>query len=64
MLFITHDLHLARKIADRAYVLKGAIAAQGGRIRNFRHRKSGLCSPGHVLRGLASPCHSRACGNH
>jgi len=30
MLFITHDIHLARKIADRVYVLEcGRLAAQG-----------------------------------
>ena len=36
MLFITHDLHLARKIADRAYVLeKGRIVAQGAGYQVF-----------------------------
>ena len=30
MLFITHDIHLARKTADRVYVLEGGrLAAQG-----------------------------------
>ena len=36
MLFITHDLHLARKIADRVYVLnKGAIVDQGAGLEVF-----------------------------
>ncbi len=36
MLFITHDLHLARKIADRVYVLdKGTITAQGAGFEIF-----------------------------
>lgn len=36
MLFITHDLHLARKISDRAYVLKdGRITARGAGYQVF-----------------------------
>ena len=36
MLFITHDLHLARKIADRAYVMdRGCIVAQGAGFEVF-----------------------------
>lgn len=44
MLFITHDLHLARKLADRAYVLdKGAITVQGAGFEVF-----GTASQPHV----------------
>ncbi len=44
MLFITHDLHLARKIADRVYVIdKGAIVAQGAGFEVF-----GTASQPHV----------------
>ncbi|MFG1300979.1 ABC transporter ATP-binding protein [Xanthobacter sp. V3C-3] len=38
MLFITHDLNIVRKIADRVCVMqKGAIVEQGGAEETFRH---------------------------
>ncbi len=37
MLFITHDIHLARKTADRVYVLEGGrLAAQGAALNYCR----------------------------
>jgi peptide/nickel transport system ATP-binding protein len=36
MLFISHDIHLTRKIADRAYVLdQGKIVAKGAGYEVF-----------------------------
>lgn len=38
MLFITHDIHLARKVADRVYVLeKGSVVEQGAAFEVFDH---------------------------
>ncbi|MEJ2038821.1 MAG: ATP-binding cassette domain-containing protein, partial [Desulfosarcinaceae bacterium] len=38
MLFITHDLHLARKLADRVYVLdRGAVVEHGAAFEVLRH---------------------------
>jgi len=41
MLFITHDMHLARKVADRVYVLDhGAIVEHGAAFDVFDHPRS------------------------
>jgi peptide/nickel transport system ATP-binding protein len=38
MLFITHDIHLARKAADRVYVLeKGRVVEHGSAFDVFQH---------------------------
>lgn len=41
MLFITHDIHLARKVADRVYVLeKGRVVEQGAAFEVFNHPRN------------------------
>jgi len=41
MLFITHDMHLARKAADRVYVMEnGRIAEQGAAFEVFDHPRN------------------------
>ncbi len=50
MLFITHDLHLARKIADRVYVLdKGTITAQGAGFEIFGTFENQVLSAGMLI---------------
>jgi peptide/nickel transport system ATP-binding protein len=42
MLFITHDIHLARKVADRVYVLEnGCIVEHGAAFEVFDHPRTG-----------------------
>lgn len=41
MLFITHDIHLARKAADRVYVLeKGCVVEHGAAFEVFNHPRN------------------------
>jgi peptide/nickel transport system ATP-binding protein len=42
MIFITHDIHLARKTADRVYVLEqGKVVEQGAAFDIFNHPQNG-----------------------
>ncbi|WDP93242.1 MAG: ABC transporter ATP-binding protein [Desulfobacter sp.] len=57
MLFITHDLHLARKIADRAYILDGGrVTARGAGFDIFE--SSETPASGHILPGSPVPVES------